>query len=170
MATFIKNYVARCVTCQQFKIRMHPTKPSLMPIPSGSSRLFGALGMDFMTDLPLSNGFDSIMVVVDHGLSKEAVMIPTKKLGLSAEQIAQLYINNIYSTFGLADSILTDRGLQFNSKFWKELCKQLGIKTKLTTVFHPQANGGTEQVNREIQLYLSVYCINNPSSWSQLLQ
>ena len=170
MATFIKNYIVGCATCQQFKIRTHPTKPFLMPIPSGSSRLFGALGMDFMTDLPLSNGFDSIMVVVDHGLSKGAVMVPTTKLGLSAEQTAQLYIDNIYSRFGLADSILTDRGPQFDSEFWKELCKQLGIKTKLTTAFHPQANGETEQVNREIQLYLSVYCINNPSSWSQSLK
>ena len=170
MATFIKNYVAGCATCQQFKIRTHPTKPSLMLIPSRSSRLFEALGMDFMTDLPLSNRFDSIMVMVDHGLSKGAVMVPTTKLGLSVERTAQLYIDNVYSRFGLADSILTDRGPQFDSEFWKELCKQLGIKTKLTTAFHPQANGGTERVNREIQLYLSVYCINNPSSWSQSLK
>ena len=40
----------------------------------------------------------------------------------------------------------------------------------MTTAFHPQANGGTERVNREVQLYLSIFCINNPTSWSQALK
>ena len=40
----------------------------------------------------------------------------------------------------------------------------------MTTAFHPQANGKTKQVNREIQLYLSIFCINNPTSWSQALK
>ena len=57
-------------------------KPSLYPVPSGSSRLFGAIGMDFMTNLPPSgDGFDSIMVVIDHGLSKGMVLTPTTTLG-----------------------------------------------------------------------------------------
>ena len=171
MATFIKNYVAGCVICQQFKVQTHPTKPSLYPIPSTSNRLFGALGMDFMTDLPISdNRMDSIMVVVDHGLTKGVILVPTTKIGLTAEHTAKLFINNVYSRFGLPDSIITNQGPQFNSQFWQELCKTLGIKSKLTTAFHPQANGGTERVNREIQFYLSAYCINNPSSWSQALK
>src|SRR5260370_5972802 len=106
MAAFIRNYVAGCATCQQFKVNTRPTKPSLYPIPSGSSRLFGSLRMDFMTDLPYSDGYDSIMVVLDHGLSKGAVIIPTQKLGLTSKYTAQLYINKVYSRFGLADEIL----------------------------------------------------------------
>jgi hypothetical protein len=171
MTSFVRKYVAGCATCQQFKVNTRPTKPSLYPIPSGSTCLFGAIGMDFMTDLPISDdGFDSIMVTVDHGLSKGVVLVPTTKLSLTAERTAQLYFDNVYACFGLADSILTDRGPQFDSEFWQELCKLLGIKSKLTTAFHPQTNGGTERVNREIQMYLSVFCINNPSSWSQALK
>jgi transposase InsO family protein len=171
MVTFIRKYVAGCATCQQFKVNTRPSKPSLYPIPSGSSRLFGSLGIDFMTDLPVTDdGSDSIMVVVDHGLTKGVVLVPTTKLGLSAERTAQLFLDNVYSRFGLPDTALTDRGPQFDSEFWKELCKSLGIKTKLTTAFHPQTNGGTERVNREIQLYLSVFCINNPTSWSKALK
>ena len=88
MTTFIRKYVARCATCQQFEVTVNtcPSKPSLYPIPSGSSRLFGALGIDFMTDLPLADdGNDSIMVIVDHGLSKGVVLVPTTKIGLTAE-------------------------------------------------------------------------------------
>ena len=124
-----------------------------------------------MTDLPVStDGFDSIMVVVDHGLSKGTVMVPTTKLNLTAQRTAQLFLDNVYARFGLPDEILTDRGPQFDSEFWKELMKLIGVKTKLTTAFHPQTNGGTERVNREIQLYLSIFCINNPESWSQALK
>lgn len=63
-----------------------------------------------------------------------------------------------------------DRGPQFDSEFWQDLCRILGIKSKLTTAFHPQTNGGTERVNREIQFYLSAFCINNPSSWDTALK
>jgi len=97
-------------------------------------------------------------------------MVPTTKLGLTAERTAQLFLDNIYSRFGLPDEILSDRGPQFDSTFWKELCSLIGIHNKLTTAFHPQTNGGTERANREIQLYLSVYCINNPTSWDKALK
>jgi hypothetical protein len=65
---------------------------------------------------------------------------------------------------------MTDRGVQFDAAFFRELCAQLGIKPSMTTAFHPQANGGTERVNQEVQLYLSIFCINNPSSWSRVLK
>jgi len=118
-----------------------------------------------MTDLPpADDGNDSIMVIVDHGLSKGVVLVPTTKIGLTAERTAQLFLDNVYARFGLPDTMLSDRGPQFDSEFWQELCKSLRIKSKLTTAFHPQTNGGTERVNHKIQLYLSVFCINNPSS------
>jgi len=75
-----------------------------------------------MTDLPTADdGNDSIMVVVDHGLSKGVVLVPTTKLSLMAERTAQLFLEHVYSHFGLPDSALTDRGPQFNSEFWQEI-------------------------------------------------
>jgi len=169
--SFVGNYVAGCAVCQQFKISTHPIKPSLFPIASSSHCLFGQVGIDFMTDLPMTEeGYDSIMVMVDHGLSKGIVLTPCSKFGLTAEKTAQLYIDNVYSRFGLAEKMISDRGPQFDSAFFKELCTGLGIKHSMTTAFHPQANGGTECVNREVQLYLSVFCINNPTSWSNALK
>jgi len=40
----------------------------------------------------------------------------------------------------------------------------------MTTAFHPQTNTGTERVNREIQMYLSIFCINNLTSWALALK
>jgi len=144
--------MASCAVCQQFKVSTHPVKPSLFPIASSSSRLFGQVGINFMTDLPMDeDGFDSIMVVVDHGLSKGIVLTPCSKIGLTAEKTAQLYIDDVYSRFGLAEKMISDRGPQFDSAFFKKLCTGLGIKHSMTTAFHPQANGRTERVNREVQ-------------------
>ena len=98
------------------------------------------------------------------------ILTPCSKTGLTAEKSVDHFIDNIYSRFGLPDTIITDRGPQFDSQFFQELCKALGIKSNLTTAFHPQANGGTERANREIQYYLSVFCINNPTSWDKALK
>ncbi len=66
--------------------------------------------------------------------------------------------------------MISDHGPQFDSQFWKEFCDTLQIRHVMSTAFHPQTNGGTEQVNREIQTYLSIFCINNPSSWASALK
>jgi len=142
----------------------------LVPIDSTTSHLFGQVGIDFITDLPLSEGSNSIMVIVDHGLSKGVILTPCSKTSLTASYMAQLYINNVYARFGLPDKMISDRGPQFDSQFCKELCDALQIKHTMTTAFHPQTNGGTEYVNREIQTYLSIFCINNPTSWALALK
>ena len=99
-----------------------------------------------------------------------ALFTPCNKKGLTSERTAQLFINNVYSRFGLPDKIITDWGTQFEATFFQEICKLLGIKSAMMTAFHPQVNGGIEWVNREIQVYLSIFCINNPSSWSNVLK
>ena len=61
-----------------------------------------------MTDLPVSHGYDSIMVTVDHGLCKGIILSPTAKKGLNAERSADLFINDIFSRFGLPEKLMTD--------------------------------------------------------------
>ena len=124
--------------------------------------------MDLITDLPLANGFDSILVVVDQGLSKGVILIPCNKT-ITSEDTACLLLENIYKQFGLPDKIISDRGSQFASKAFKELLKVLGIKSALSTAYHPQTDGTTERVNQEIEAYLSIYCASHPEEWPQAL-
>jgi len=95
MAAFIMKYVQGCATCQQFKVQTHPQQLALIPIESTMSRLFGQIGI--MTDLPSLEGSNSIMVIVNHGLSKGVIHTPCSKTGLTASHTAQLYIDNIYT-------------------------------------------------------------------------
>ena len=62
-----------------------------------------------------------------------------------------------------------DRGPQFASKAFIELLKLLGIKSALSTAYHPQTDGTTERVNQEIKAYLSIYCASHPEDWPQAL-
>jgi hypothetical protein len=170
MRTFVKNYVKGCAFCQQFKINRHPTKPALLPI-SGpvSTRPFAHLSVDFITDLPPVRGLDSILSVVDHGLTKGIILVPCSKLGATADATATLILDNVFKRFGLPDKILSDCGPQFASGMFRELMKKLGIQTALSTAYHPQTDGTTEHFNQEIEAYLSIYCTSHPEDWVDAL-
>jgi hypothetical protein len=77
MAIMTKQFIDGCAVCQQMKTNTHPTAAPLMPIKSHAHRPFQQVTMDFITDLPISNGFDSIFIVVDQGLSKGVILCVT---------------------------------------------------------------------------------------------
>ena len=124
--------------------------------------------MDLITDLPPTDGHDSILVMVDQNLLKRVILIPCSKT-LTSEGTAQLLLENLYKWFGLPDKIISDRGPQFASNAFIELLKLLGIKSALSTAYHPQTNGTMEQTNQEIEAYLSIYCASHPEDWTQAL-
>jgi hypothetical protein len=166
---FVKNYVHGCGICQQFKIDRNPTKPAFMPWEGAKSTWPSAsCSMDLITDLPPVDGCDYILVVVDRGNTKGAMLILTTK-PLTQEGAGQLLLDNLYKWFGLPDKMLSDRGLQFAAKVFRELLKLLGIKSNLTMAYHPQTDGTTEWVNQEIEAYLLIYCSAHPMEWKNSL-
>src|SRR5271163_1687887 len=101
MQTFVKNYVQGCGICQQFKIDRNPSKPAYMPMEGSKlTRPFAYCSMDLITDLPLAEGHDAILVVVDQGLRKGVILTPCNKT-ITAEQTARLLLENLYKQFGL---------------------------------------------------------------------
>jgi transposase InsO family protein len=121
--------------------------------------------MDLMTDLPpTEDGYDTLLVVVDHGLSKGIILIPTVKT-VNSTGIAELLQDNAFKCYGLPDTIISDRDPRFASAVFQEWLKLLGIKSAMSTAYHPQSDGATERVMQEIQAYLSIYCLSNPTEW-----
>ena len=53
-----------------------------------------------------------------------------------------------------------------NLTFWKELHRLMGSKLLMSTVFHPQMNGATEQANRSIAQILQTVVSNDQKDWS----
>lgn len=126
-----------------------------------------ATAIDFITNLPNSNGFTAICVIVDR-FSKSCHLIHMKGLP-TAMETAEALINQVFRVYGLPDDIVTDRGPQFTSRVWKAFCHQLNINVRLTSGYHPQANGQVERVNQEIGRYLRSYCSCEQHQWNTFL-
>ena len=108
--------------------------------------------MDFITELPQSNSFDCIFVVMNR-LTKMAHFVPYKKTS-SSEDTAKLFLDNVYRYHSVPDDIVSDRDTQFVSKFWRSLFEILKVDTKLSSALHPQTDGQTERVNEVLEQYL----------------
>jgi transposase InsO family protein len=162
---FVKKYVEGCATCQATKIRP-PVKVPLKPneVPTG---MWETITMDFITDLPKSHGYDSILTVVDRH-SKGIVLSPCNKT-ITAEETSQLLLDNVWKRFGFPKVIISDRGPQFTAQVTQELWRKLGIKQKMSTAFHPQTDGESERVNQEIEQYLRICGNFQQDDWAQLL-
>ena len=65
-----------------------------------------------------------------------------------------MFRDNVWKLHRLLKSVVSDRGPQFAAELTKELNRMLGIKTKLSTAFHPQMDGQMEQMNQELEQYL----------------
>ncbi|MBW0525105.1 hypothetical protein O181_064820, partial [Austropuccinia psidii MF-1] len=98
--------------------------------------------MDFITQLPLSNSFDSILVVVDRFLKME-IFIPTYGT-ITALDLAQIIISHVFSKHGLP---------------------QLKISRDLSTSFHPETDGQTERVNQILEQCLWMYVSYHQDDW-----
>ena len=168
MITFIKNFIVGCATCQQMKVNTHTMTPPLSLIKSDATCLFSLVTTDFITDLPECNSFNSLMVMVDHGLTKGVILIPCKKT-VNAMGAATLYLDYVYKRFGLPDKIISDRDPCFTSQLFQELGRILGIKLAMSTAYHPQTDGETERVNQEVEIYLHMFCAINPEDLKCLL-
>ncbi|MBW0483914.1 hypothetical protein O181_023629 [Austropuccinia psidii MF-1] len=123
--------------------------------------------MDFITPLPLSNNFASILVVVDR-FSKMAIFIPTYGT-ITALELAKIFIRHVFSKHGLPISIVSKKGSLFVSSWWTNLCQQLKISRYISTSFHYETDGKKERVNQTLEQYLWLYVSYHKDYWNTWL-
>ena len=95
MSTFLRKYITGCANCQVAKVNTHPTISGLSPLAVEHPLPFSSLSVDLITGLPNSHRFDSVMVVVDHGLTKGVIYCPCTK-NIDSEGVAQLFFTNVF--------------------------------------------------------------------------
>lgn len=120
-----------------------------LPIPQ---RPWSHLSIDFVTDLPLSNCFTAILIIIDR-FSKFRHLLPLKGIP-TAMETAQAIFHHVFHVYGLPDDIVTDKGTQFIS----------GLEN-----LHPQSSGQVECLNQEIGTYLRHYCSQEQHRWAEFL-
>ena len=167
----IEAYVKGCDVCLGLKAVRHKLYGDLQSLPVPTHR-WKNLSMDFVTGLSISNNwkddcYDSILVIVDR-LTKMVHYEPVK-ITIDAQKLAEVILDVVVRHHGLPDSIVSDRGSLFTSKFWSSLCYFLGIKRRLSTAFHPQTDGQTERQNSTMEAYLRAFVNFEQNDWARLL-
>ena len=105
MSTFLRKYIVGCANCQTAKVNTHPTIPGLSPLAIESPLPFSSLSVDLIMGLPDSHGYDSVMVMVDHGLTKGVIYCPCTK-NIDSEGVAQLFFTHVFPRFGLHSKVM----------------------------------------------------------------
>jgi len=122
--------------------------------------------VDFITKLPLTQDYDSILVVVDR-FTKMVHFVPMTEKTM-ADGLARLFRDNRWWLHGLPKSIILDRGLQFVAGLMRELNAMLEIQTKLSMAFYLQTDKQTERINQELEQYLWTFIDYHQEQWPEL--
>ncbi|KAI1515318.1 rve multi-domain protein [Pyrenophora tritici-repentis] len=169
MTTDVAQYVRACLTCKRSKAYREGKHGLLHPLPI-PSKYWSSISIDFITHLPpcRHNGqtFTDILVVVDR-LTKKKKFIPMASMTTDALVVA--FIEYIWREEGFPEEIISDRGAQFVSYFWKRLCQRLGVRPKFSTAHHPQTDGQTENANSYLKQYLRAYVNYEQDNWALFL-
>jgi len=88
---------------------------------------------------------------------------------ITTEETAQLILDGIVQLHGLLEEIMSDRGPQFASKFWRCLFELFGVDIWLSSAFHPETDGQTERTNQTLEQYLRCTMNYQQDDWLDLL-
>ena len=173
MQNIIREYIWSCQTCQQVKADWHTLYGTLTPLPV-SEEPWTCVSIDFITDLltELTDN-DFILQIIDAYI-KMMHMIPVKLKGssgitLTVKGAAILLRKHVVRLHDILKTWVSDRDICFVNKFWKHLCRRLSIRHALTTVYHSQEDGQTEQLNQSLKAYLRVYVNWEQNDWEEWL-
>jgi hypothetical protein len=131
-------HMAMCDVCQRIKAEHQISAGLLHPLKVPEWK-WEEIGMDFIVRLPCTpKGYDSIWVIVDR-LTKVAHFISVKTT-YKGSRLAELYMARIVCLHGVSKKIISDRGSQFTSRFWKSFHENMDTKLSFSLAYHPQTN------------------------------
>ena len=143
MTQDVRRFVRNCNTWGKSKIWREQNHGLLKPLPI-PEHIWSELSIDFIIELAPSKDCRSILVVTDQ-LSKSIIVVPMKETRVI--DVAQMLLEHIFQHHGLPTTIVSDRGTQFVSILWTEVCRLVKITRRLSTAFHPETDGTTERAN-----------------------
>jgi len=123
--------------------------------------------MDFIEKLLSSSGFDTILVIVNW-LTKQVIFIPAHNTIMSMD-LAHLFVLHVFSKHGIPSHVISNRGSEFVSNFFRSLGTALDMRLHFTSDYYPEGDGQTKHTNQTLEQYLYIYCNYQQDNWSKLL-
>lgn len=161
----VQAYVRACDLCVRTKASRSSPSGFLRPLPV-PFRAWSDISVDYITPLPDCERDGAVykhIAVVVCRLTKMRHFIATKTL--SAEELADRFLTRVYSLHGAPETIVSDRGTQFVSEFWRELSARLGITLRHSSAYHPETDGQTERINAILEAYLRGFMNFAQNDW-----
>lgn len=162
----VHQFVTSCPICQQAKPKRVKYLGLLQPLATPSSA-WQVVSLAFVEGLPLSHGYNCILVVVDP-FFKFSHFIAVKHPFI-ALTIANLFMSNVYWLHGLPTALVSDRDKIFTSNLWRELFWLASVSLRLSSAYHPQSDSQTERVNQCMETFLHCFANAAPAKWFDYL-
>jgi IS30 family transposase len=167
MVQHIRLYVDKCNICQRTKHSNQKPFGALKPLPVPIGK-WTNVTVDMITGLPMTaRGYNAIIVFVDR-LTKMVHIVPTTDT-LTSRGFAEMFLTNIIRLHGCPDSVVSDRGSIFHSKFEQEFLKGINCEPHYSSAYHPQSDGQTERANQVLEQVLRSYVSLDHSDWDTFL-
>ena len=160
----VHEWVISCEVCCQKKSPQQ--KHIHSPTTWKPSHPFWQVALDIMGPLPESSGNKYILLIGDQ-FTKWCEAIPMSNQ--EASTVAKAFVNVWVSMFGCPANLHSEKGSNFMSNLFKNMCKELGINRTSTTAYHPQGNAMIEPTNRTIEESLAKYACEHHNTWSDYL-
>ena len=110
------------------------------------------------------DGLNSVLCIVDK-FTKWAIVIPCDK-HMGTQELIDIMYKHVFSWVGLPNSIVGERDTRLTTGQMKALCRGLCIKLKLSTAYHPQTDGQTQQFNSTVLQMLRCF-VDRHTGWPQ---
>ena len=142
MREHIRRWVATCNICQQ---RKGPNQSAKAPL---QQYLVGGVGervaMDITGPFSETDKGNRWILCIGDVFTKYCVAVPLQNI--TAVTVSEALLSNWICYFGLPLEIHSDKGSQFESEVFTQMCSILGIDKTRTTTMNPQSNGFIEHV------------------------
>jgi transposase InsO family protein len=162
----VEQYVRSCTKCQQYKQLATRTPMSAKPVPT---KCLEEISMDVVGPLPSSSAGNKYVLVIQDRLSRYISFISMKNQ--TAETVARYFLVEWVCKFGAPKKLITDRGSNFMSTVFTQLCKFLGTTHSPTCAYRPQGNAQNERSHQQLHAYIAMYTDEaSAENWDLLLQ
>ena len=140
------KYVKKCDQCQRFALSIHRLEGVLNPL--SSPWPFAQWGLDIVGLFPKSPGNKRYLLVSTDYFTKWVKAEPLANI--RDVDVKRFVWRNIVTRFGVLRTLISDKGLQFDSRAFRRYCSELGITNRYSTPAYSQGNGQAEATNKVI--------------------
>lgn len=161
----VREFVNKCSKCQKEKYARLVKEP--MVVTTTATSAFDKIFIDLVGPIDRDCYNFSYILTIQCELTKYIVTHPL--ISKKSEEVAQALVNSFILRYGLPKEIATDRGAEFMSAVFQEVCKLLKINHLSSTAYHHQSIGALENSHKNLISFLRIQTDNHPEAWSQWL-